>query len=71
METLFDLLFFLHIVAGCIGLFTFPVPLTATEGSELQQRAKDFFFWAAIAIAASAALMVSLRIGELLTQSAI
>jgi len=65
MENLFNLIVFLHIFAGFMGLITFPVPLTAAEGSELQERAKNIFFWAAISIIASAAMLVTLRIGEI------
>jgi hypothetical protein len=48
-----------------MGLITFPVPLTATQGSELQERARNIFFWAAISITASAAMLVILRVGEI------
>ncbi len=68
MENLFNLMVFLHIFAGCIGLVIFPVPLTATEGSELERRSKDIFFWATIWIATSAAVLVMLRVGELVIQ---
>lgn len=69
MENLFYLIFFLHIFAVFIGLITFPVPLAAAEGSELQQRAKDIFFWAVIWIAASAAMLVVIRVGEVIVRS--
>lgn len=64
MGNLLNLIVFLHVFAGCIGLVALSAPVAADEGSELFQRAGGIFSWAALVMMASASVLVLAHIAQ-------